>query len=114
MLLPAMGENLGLDYTQMGLISTVNFIGYLCAVMASGFMVGYFGEKRLIVTGLLFICASMIAVSQARGFWGVLIPYLITGFGSGAANIPIMILISHWFERSLRGRAAGFVTGLFL
>jgi fucose permease len=37
MLLPSMGDALSLTYTQMGYISTSNFIGYLLAVaMTSG------------------------------------------------------------------------------
>lgn len=110
MLLPAMGSNLGLDYAQMGLISTLNFMGYLSAVLISSLMTSYLGEKRLIIFGLLLVGSSMIGVSQAQGFWSVLILYLITGFGSGAANVPVMILVSHWFGRTLRGRAAGFIT----
>lgn len=110
MLLPAMGANLGLDYSEMGLISTINFAGYLCAVLVSGLMTKYLGEKRLILTGLTLVGISMTAVSFAQGFWGVLLLYLITGFGAGAANVPIMVLMSHWFGRKLRGRAAGFAT----
>ena len=110
MLLPAMGSSLGLDYAEMGLISTLNFVGYLSAVLISGLLVGYLGEKRLIVLGLLLVGISMIGVSQAQGFWGVLTLYLITGFGAGAANVPIMILVSHWFSQTLRGRAAGLIT----
>ena len=39
----------------------------------------------------------------------VLVLYFITGIGSGAANIPAMGLVSAWFGRTMRGRAAGFV-----
>jgi MFS family permease len=45
----------------------------------------------------------------------VLLLYTLTGFGSGASNVPLMGLISHWFGRRVRGRAAGIVqsgTGL--
>jgi MFS family permease len=34
---------------------------------------------------------------------------MITGMGSGAANVPVMGLITAWFDRTIRGRAAGFV-----
>ncbi|GAB4347439.1 MAG: YbfB/YjiJ family MFS transporter [Gammaproteobacteria bacterium] len=109
MLLPAMGRSLSLSYSEMGFISTGNFIGYLVAVLVSGVMAARWGERRLIVGGLAVVALSMIAVSQAEGFWWVLVFYVITGFGAGAANIPIMALVSHWFDRSLRGRAAGFI-----
>ncbi len=109
MLLPAMGASLPLDYAQMGFISTGNFIGYLAAVLVSGLLASRLGERKLIVAGLTVVALSMMAVSQAGGFWGVLVLYVVTGFGAGCANIPIMALVSHWFGRTLRGRAAGFI-----
>ena len=38
MLLPAMGASLKLTYSQMGLISTSNFVGYLLAVLVCGYL----------------------------------------------------------------------------
>ncbi len=111
MLLPAMGENLHLSYSQMGLISTANFCGYVAAVIVSAALTSRLGARRLIVTGLALVSGSMLAVSQANSFLSVLLLYTLTGFGSGAANVPIMALVSHWFRPSLRGRAAGFIVG---
>ncbi|MFN3480749.1 MAG: YbfB/YjiJ family MFS transporter, partial [Thermodesulfovibrionales bacterium] len=36
MILPSIATSLGLTYSQMGLISTANFIGYLISVFVSG------------------------------------------------------------------------------
>ncbi len=109
MLLPSMGSSLGLDYAQMGFISTGNFVGYLSGVLLSGLLTARVGARRLIAIGLTVVAGSMMAVSQAHSYLQVLVFYVITGLGAGTANIPIMGLIPHWFERSLRGRAAGFI-----
>lgn len=109
MLLPSMGVSLGLDYSQMGFISTGNFVGYLFAVVLSGLLTARLGARWLIVFGLTLVGGSMVAVSQAHSYPQVLVLYIVTGFGAGAANVPIMALVAHWFERSLRGRAAGFI-----
>ena len=109
MLLPSMGVSLGLDYAQMGFISTGNFVGYLFAVVLSGLLTARLGARWLIVFGLTLVAGSMVAVSQAHSYLQVLVLYIVTGFGAGAANVPIMALVAHWFERSLRGRAAGFI-----
>ena len=109
MLLPSMGKGLGLTYAQMGFISTANFVGYLVVVVISGLLSRRLGPRKLIVAGLGLVGLSMIVVSRAHGFWGVLLPYIVTGFGSAAANVPIMGLVSHWFRRPVRGRAAGFM-----
>lgn len=110
MLLPAMGADLGLDYARMGLISTLNFVGYLSAVVLAGIMARRLGEKRLILVGLCLVTLSMLLVSQAQSFTTTLLFYTATGFGSGAANVPIMVLVSHWFSSRIRGRAAGVMT----
>jgi len=59
MLLPSMGADLGLTYTQMGAISTANFIGYLAAVGASPFMIKRLGESKTIVLGLFLVLWSL-------------------------------------------------------
>ncbi len=109
MLLPSMGLSLDLSRSQMGWISTGNFVGYMVAVLVVGPMVGRWGARRTVVGGLALVGLSMMVVSRAEGFGQVLALYVLTGFGSGAANVPVMGLIAHWFGRKVRGRAAGFV-----
>ena len=109
MLLPSMGQSLVLSRADMGTISTGNFIGYMLAVALGGRMVAQFGARRTIIMGLALVGLTMMLVAHAEGFIQVLSLYLLTGFGSGAANVPMMGLIAHWFGRRMRGRAAGFV-----
>lgn len=109
MLLPAMGRSLGLDYSQMGLISTLNFTGYLLAVLACGAVAARIGHRLTITLALLMVGGSMILVGRADGFVAVLFLYFLTGLGSGGSNVPIMALSSSWFAASQRGRATGFV-----
>ncbi|MEK9723761.1 MAG: MFS transporter, partial [Rhodospirillaceae bacterium] len=112
MLLPAMGAALPLSYAEMGFVSTGNFIGYTLGVMAAGQVVARVGERRAIVAGMFVCAASMLGVGLAGGFGPVVTIYALTGFAGGVANVTAMGLISHWFTRRLRGRAAGFqVTG---
>jgi MFS family permease len=109
MLLPSMASTLKLSYSQIGFISTGNFLGYLASVLFCGNIARKMGSRRLIVIALIIIGASMALISQAGSFSAVLILYMITGMGSGAANVPVMGLITAWFHRTIRGRAAGFV-----
>lgn len=109
MLLPSMGQSLELSRSEMGWISTGNFMGYMAAVTLGGRMVARWGARNTVVAGLGLVALSMMAVSRAEGFLQVLALYVVTGYGSGAANVPVMGLIAHWFGRRVRGRAAGFV-----
>ena len=109
MILPGMGRSLHLSYSQMGLISTVNLTGYLVAVLFCGPLADRFGYRRLIVTALAATGLTMILIGRTSSFAMILLCYTITGMGSGAANVPMMGLVSQWFARSHRGRAMGFV-----
>ncbi len=109
MLLPSMGEGLALSYREMGVISTSNFIGYLLGALVSGRLTVGIGARRLITAALATISVSLMIISISSGFWLILVLFTVTGLGSGSANVAIMGLISHWFQRSLRGRASGLV-----
>jgi MFS family permease len=109
MLLPSMASTLGLSYAQMGFISTGNFVGYLVAVLLCSHAVKRYGTCQTITTALLLVGLSLLSISWAKGFWQVLLWYTLTGVGSGAANVPIMGLVSHWFAPRWRGKAAGLI-----
>lgn len=109
MLLPSIGESLNLTYSQMGLISTGNFLGYLIAALLSGIIANRTGLRKLIFVSLMLVGFTMILSSMAEGFFYLLIMYTLTGLGSGASNIPIVALVSSWFTKRFRGRAAGLI-----
>lgn len=109
MLLPAMGAGLGLGYDQMGYISTGNFAGYLLSVALAPLLIRLLRPRLLIVCGLLLIALCMLAIGRGQSFLAVAILYFFVGMGSGFANIPVMVLVSHWFRRERRGRAAGLM-----
>ena len=109
MLLPAMGASLKLSYSQMGLISTSNFVGYLLAVLVCGYLSSRIGSRLLIFLALLLVAVSMLLVSRAHSFMSVAFFYTLTGMGSGASNVPMMALVASWFSTGQRGKAAGFI-----
>ena len=111
MLLPAMGKALKLDYSQMGLISTSNFVGYMASVALAGYLNRYMKPRVSVTLGLVLVGVCMALMSQVQNFGWAMLFYLITGVGSGLANVPMMGLASLWFANSARGRAAGIIVG---
>lgn len=109
MLLPAMAESLQLSYSQMGVIGTLNFCGYLGAVLFCGRLTKRFGARTLIASALLLVGGSMVMIGFTKYFVIITLLYFLTGVGSALANVPIMALISAWFEPAVRGRALGMV-----
>ena len=109
MLLPSMAVTLKLSYAQMGFISTGNFIGYLVAVFFSGMIVARIGQRNFIFLSLLLVGLTMSLLSRSGSFAALLALYVLTGMGSGGANVSMMSLASTWFERRSRGKAAGYM-----
>ncbi len=109
MLLPAMGEALDLSYGEMGGIGTVNFCGYLLAVLLCGRLAARFSPRLLIGAALLLVGLSMITIGFVEQLSLITFLYFLTGVGSALSNVPIMALIAAWFPPTSRGRAAGLV-----
>lgn len=109
MLLPAMGEDLHLTYAEMGLLSTVNFLGYLAGILATSRLVRLWGARSLIAVALLVCGLGMVGIGCAATLPLIMALAILTGIGSAMANIPIMAVLASWFTSKLRGKAAGFV-----
>jgi sugar phosphate permease len=110
-LLPAMKDGLHFDYTQLGLLGTGNFIGYLSMAIIGGFMAARFGTRTVIAVALLLMGVTMILTGLAKSFGFAFAMRLFTGLGNGAAFVPAMALGSAWFAVKKRGFATGIVSG---
>ncbi len=110
-ILPSMREGLSLSYTQVGLIGTGNFIGYLCLAIVGGFLAARFGVRRVVFISLLVIGISLILTGLSNSFLFAFLMRLITGLGNGSAYVPIMALPAAWFVARKRGLGTGIVSG---
>lgn len=110
-ILPAMKDGLHFDYTQLGLLGTGNFIGYLSMSIIGGFMATRFGTRIVITFALLLMGVTMILTGLANSFEFAFSMRLLTGLGNGAAFVPAMALGSAWFAIKKRGFATGIISG---
>lgn len=110
-ILPSMKEGLGLNYTQMGLLASGNFIGYLLFALTGGVLAVKFGPRLVVSLSLLVTGAAMLFTGFSNTFYAALIFRVITGIGSGGSNIPVMGLASSWFAGNRRGMATGLMVG---
>jgi sugar phosphate permease len=110
-ILPAMKEGLELDYTQLGLLGTGNFIGYLTMAIVGGFLAARFGTRVVITLSLVLMGITLILTGLAESFGFAFAMRLLTGLGNGAAYVPAMALGSAWFAMKRRGFATGIVSG---
>jgi len=110
-ILPAMKDGLKFDYTQLGLLGTGNFIGYLSMAIIGGFLAARFGTRIVITLALLLMGVTMILTGLAQSFGFAFAMRLLTGLGNGASYVPAMALGSAWFAINRRGFATGIVSG---
>jgi sugar phosphate permease len=110
-ILPAMKDGLKFDYTQLGLLGTGNFIGYLSMAIIGGFLAARFGTRIVITLALLLMGLTMILTGLAQSFGFAFAMRLLTGLGNGASYVPAMALGSAWFAINRRGFATGIVSG---
>ena len=109
-ILPAMKDGLSFNYTQLGLLGTGNFIGYLTMAIVGGFLAARFGTRIVITAGLVLMGITMILTGLAKSFEFAFAMRLLTGLGNGAAFVPAMALGSAWFTMKKRGFATGIVS----
>ena len=109
-ILPSMKDGLLLTYTQVGLIGTANFIGYLSLAVVGGFLAVRFGTRRTIFVSLLVMGVSLFLTGLSRSFTSAFLMRLVTGMGNGGAVVPMMALTASWFAARKRGLAAGILT----
>ncbi|MDE5413172.1 MFS transporter [Alkalihalobacterium chitinilyticum] len=106
-ILPFMKEGLLLDYRETGLIASSIFLGYLVAVLLSGFFVLKYTAKRVIVASLIVIAIGMLITANSPSFLIAYIGCFLTGLGTGGSYVPSLGLISQWFSPKKRGMAMG-------
>ncbi len=109
-ILPAMKDGLHFDYTQLGLLGTGNFIGYLTMAIVGGFLAARFGTRIVITLALILMGITMILTGLADTFGFAFAMRLMTGLGNGASFVPAMALGSAWFAMEKRGFATGIVS----
>jgi sugar phosphate permease len=109
-ILPAMKDGLRFDYTQLGLLGTGNFIGYLTMAIIGGFLAARFGTRIVITLALVLMGITLFLTGLANSFGFAFAMRLLTGLGNGASYVPAMALGSAWFAMRRRGFATGIVS----
>ncbi|MBS7626817.1 MFS transporter [Candidatus Bathyarchaeota archaeon] len=109
MILPSMKEGLELSYTQMGLMASGNFSGYMVFAILGGLLASKYGARIVMIISLTLVGASMFLTGLAENFLQALILRCLAGVGSGGANISAMTLPASWVSTRRRGSASGLI-----
>ena len=91
-ILPFMRDGLSLTYTQLGLIASGNFIGYLVISVVGGFLASRFGARNVIFLSLLVTGVGLFLTGLSDSFSFAFMARLITGFGNKNVPVPMITL----------------------
>lgn len=94
LLLPLIGKELGLTYTQIGFILTVQHVVGAIANLPGGAIVDAYGKKGYLLTlALIWIGVPYAVMSMAHSYWVLLVCMALVGIGNNIwhpAAIPML------------------------
>ena len=110
--IPAMRDDLGISFTQIGLMLTVAGAARIPPSFISGALAPRYGSRTLIGAGTIVCGASMLLLGVAPNFLIALVATASMGLFSELGLIPMMGLVAPWFSTQTRGLASGvFASG---
>ena len=108
--IPPMREDLGISYTQVGLLLTMAGAVRLAPSLIAGALAPRYGSRILIAAGTIVCGASMLLLGAAPNFLAALVATALMGLGSELGLIPMMGLVAPSFAIRTRGLASGVLS----
>jgi MFS family permease len=106
-LLPLLSLSLGLSYTQVGMLKAAASVAMSCLEIPSGLLAKRFGERRLLLAGLIGAAAGYAGLALANGFYMALLFILLAGCGAAFQHALSSSLLVHHFAAAERRRVLG-------
>lgn len=108
-LLPNMQESLGQTYGPMGILGTINPIGYLTGAFGGGLLATRYGARVVTTASIGIVGLCMIAMGLVTTYWLALGIMLLAGMGTGGVFAPTAGLARAWTPPNLGGFTMGFL-----
>src|SRR4051794_37274058 len=106
-ILPFIQHDLQLSIVQMGYLAAAAHLGIAVCSIPSGLLVDYFGVKRMLFIGGLFVGVASISLFWLGGYLFTLIAFLIIGVFYANIHPAISKGILILFSPRARGTAMG-------
>jgi sugar phosphate permease len=109
--LPVLGPMLrsayGLSLGQLGLVLSSVAVGILATLLAWGAAADRFGERRVMMVGLLGAAVALLVATQTSGVFGLVAALLVAGACGASVNAAGGRAVMGWFAFRERGLAMG-------
>lgn len=112
-ILPLYVADFGISYLLIGLVLAGEGIGTLIADVPTGMIQRRFGDKQVMMMGMLIKAVSIGLLFFASSIWVVLLLRLITGFGRSMYTVSAHVYITNHVDLGQRGKAISMYGGTF-
>ncbi|WP_018299894.1 MFS transporter [Fangia hongkongensis] len=92
-------DNLCLNLTQIGFLSSAFFYPYILLQIPSGILVDKFGPKKTLFVATVILALSTFAFSFSDGFMSANLSRIIMGIASAPGVACAMFLAARWFPK---------------
>jgi sugar phosphate permease len=96
LLLPAVRDDLGIDFTQAGMLAATSALSYALMQVPAGYFSDRYGPRRLFFTGLLGWSALSLAFGFIHAFWLALANQFVAGAFRALLFAPGLALLASW------------------
>ena len=106
-LIPLLHSERGLSLAEAGLLASTPLVGVLLSLVLWGAATDRWGERGVLVTGLVLTAAGVAGAIVAQGYLALGIAFLVAGMGSACASSASGRVVIGWFPAERRGFAMG-------
>lgn len=106
-LIPYFQEREGLSLASAGLLAGAPHLGLVLTLIVWGAAADRFGERKVLLSGLLLTTLAVVASMLAQGFVALGVAFVVSGAMSACINNASGRLITGWFPTERRGLAMG-------
>lgn len=112
--LPLYAQHFGVGPAAAAAVVSVFAFVRLVGGLPGGSLVDRFGERRVMVTGIVVVALSSALAGFAQTYLQLIVLRGVGGFGSAMFSVSSRTLLLRAVPASLRGRASGVYSGGFL
>ena len=110
-ILPLFAADFEIGYVLIGLILAGEGLGTLIADLPTGMLQRRFGNKQVMMMGLLVKALSILLLFFAPTVWNVLLLRLIAGFGRSMYTVSAHVYVTDQVDLGQRGKAISMFGG---
>jgi len=106
-LIPLLHTERGLSLAQAGLLAAAPSLGLVLSLVAWGAATDRWGERRILVLGLVITTVAVVAASLVSGYPALGALLVVAGIGAASTSSASGRVVVGWFSRERRGLAMG-------